>query len=105
MPERGGSPAASNAEFAALERTRKKIWRQVGYDTASNHRNKARDVLCPMLRRICRLRPRTVWTLSAKAALFKTALDVDFWDGEDFIEYGLPVLVADLARLAKGGVT
>jgi hypothetical protein len=104
MPEHGGSPAASPAEFAARERARKKIWHQTGYDVASDHRNKARDVLRPMLRRICRLQPRTVEALSAKSALLKTALDVDYWDGEDFIEYALPVLIADLARLTGKAV-
>jgi hypothetical protein len=57
-----------------------------------------------MLRRICRLQPRTVEALSAKSALLKTALDVDYWDGEDFIEYALPVLIADLARLTGKAV-
>jgi hypothetical protein len=79
---------------------RKKIWRQTGYDAASEKRNKKRQTLRPMLRRIRRLRPRTAEALSAKSALLKMALDADHWDNEDFIEYGLPVLIADLARLA-----
>jgi hypothetical protein len=103
MPEHFGQ-TASPAEFTARERARKKIYRQTGYDVAANGREKARDRLRPMLRRICRLRPQTVGVLSAKAALLKMALDVDYWDKDDFMEYAVPVLLADLARLAGKAV-
>jgi hypothetical protein len=92
----------SNEAFQANERARKKVWRAVGYDVAADKREKARKQLRPMLRRICRLRPPTVGALSAKAAALNMALDVDYWDGEDFIEYGLPVILADLKRLTAG---
>ena len=91
----------SNEAFRAADRAKQKVWRAVGYDVASDNRNQARSRLRPMLRRICRLRPRIVGALSAKAALFKMAVDVDFWDDDDFMEYAVPVLLADLAHLAE----
>jgi hypothetical protein len=93
----------SNEAFKAANLARVKVWRTVGYDFAHRKREEAWKRLRPLLRRVCALRPQSVGALSAKAATLKTALDVDFWDDEDFVECGLPVLLADLERLAKGG--
>jgi hypothetical protein len=105
MPERLGG-AASPAEFKARERATRKIWHQTGYDVTADRRNEMRAKrLRPMFRRICRLRPRTVEGMSAKASALGMAFDVDYWDKDDFMEYALPVLLADLARLAGKAVT
>jgi hypothetical protein len=97
-----GSRLSERALMRLWHERKDAIYRRHGYDTASDEWNATGDRLRSLLRRICATRPRTVEGASAKAALFAAALEADCWDAEDLAEYGLPVLAADLGRLARG---
>jgi len=98
-----GSPLSRRALLRLWHERHDAVYRRHGYGAASNEWNASGRRLRALLSRVCATQPRTVEGASAKAALFAAALNVDCWDDEDLIEYGLPVLVADLGRLAKGG--
>jgi hypothetical protein len=98
-----GSPLSERALMRLWHERAAAVYRRHGHDKASDEWNGTGDRLRALLRRICATRPRTVEGAAAKAALFSAAVEADCWDAEDLAEYGLPVLVADLGRLAKGG--
>jgi hypothetical protein len=82
-----------------------KIWTRHGYSAASDEWNRlGHELRFVHLPRLLSMRPRTAEGARDKWRLvFEAFRETDQWDPEDFDEFMVPALLADLERLAKGG--
>jgi hypothetical protein len=98
-----GSPLSERVLFR-LERARTQaVYARHGYDVASDEWNRlGHELRAVHLPRLLAMRPRTAEGAHEKWKLvFKAFQETEQWDVEDFDEFMVPAMLADLKRLGK----
>ena len=100
-----GSPLSERTLLRLWHKRSAAVYRRHGYDVASDEWNRlGHELRFVHLPRLLSMRPRTAEGAHAKWRLvFEGFRETDQWDPEDFDEFMVPALLADLERLAKGG--
>jgi hypothetical protein len=101
-----GSPLSRRALCRLCDARTAAVYRRHGYDTASDEWNRlGHELRSVHLPRLLSMRPRTTEGARDKWRLvFEAFRETEQWDPEDFDEFMVPALLADLKRLAGKAV-
>jgi len=101
----GGSQLSERVLYRLCRARSEAVYERHGYRAASDEWNQlGHELRAVHLPRLLSMRPATMAGAHEKWRLvFEAFREVDQWEPEDFDEFMVPALVADLGRLAKGG--